>query len=674
VVVDARLAVANTIRVLLTKVGVSIMKSAVVSGERSEGRLRAQYLACLVATGRRDVLVDEAGVDPAAIYHLGLLDAREGRREQALATLRGALGANGNDLAARRLTYKLLIHEAKMRASQSGDGVGDLIAEALRVAPHGHDVESDLGQLQDLLPIAEIRSGNRMQAARRWEAQLKTDPHALRLLHHLALVNYWGAVNREEGADSPECGEMWRCAIGYWTALTACDVFWERWRNSRQTAWGFPLTKEDLGGVRGALLEERFDSVFVSRADGAIQRGHKVRATFYQDLLTASILERRTARLWKEAMVKAGSARPPQVGIPGGYLFFSRLGLLPEVLRLGSQAFGTTADSRKLVEFTVCFSPLGLGSAMVLVEDRNRPDEALAALSGLPSPSRDAPEACYLVGVAYAKKGKDAAEHADVSGAVQNWLKARQAALELAKRPGCPAPFKTGVDQLLQSIAEHAVKTVKKEASRLKNAGQTDKALALLESVLPVDRGGEILEYQCIFLCEMAMEKVRAEKHQEGRAIFEKVLKLKPGFTRANDGMATSYNNEACEVGDRNIDRAIELLDKAVSLDPKNHGAERNLATFLKIRAIQLANAITPYSGAAGWNRPLQMLERAAKLAGPNLKPGFVDAIGEIARINPEMAKRQLESSVEDELLQGILVNIVICHNNRNQARSGSRY
>jgi hypothetical protein len=68
------------------------------------------------------------------------------------------------------------------------------------------------------------------------------------------------------------------------------------------------------------------------------------------------------------------------------------------------------------------------------------------------------------------------------------------------------------------------------------------------------------------------------------------------------------------------------------------------------------------------------MLERAAKLAGPNLKPGFVDAIGEIARINPEMAKRQLESSVEDELLQGILVNIVICHNNRNQARSGSRY
>ena len=643
-------------------------------------RARAQWLSCLAAAGRVKTLEQLAarhdGTAAAADerYHLAVALAFEGDMPHALDELRRVVACQPDHVEARGLACRLCVYLGRQRAAEKDwDGFSRLMAEAVAMAPAESDAAMGLRQFGELVPILHLRSGNRREAAQYWEGRLKANPADVHLLHNLALLYYWWAMGMEEGAsDAADPGELssaWSGAIAYWSVLARTDSFWRAWVAARERAWGFQIKAEDLDSLRASFLEERFGHFLSTRLDMFKQRKDDARVQQYEELLTATLLERRFCGLWKEAAARLGDDAPGLLRLPAGFLFFRRFGLLGEAKRCAEQIPGTAMSEERLAHLLICCSPTGLSRALVLLEDRKKPEEALRALDSLRSAESKSVPARYLRSLALSRRAVARAAAGMVHEAVGDWVTAHGEARKTRELKACQRPFATLLDSLCDTISVDSAKAVQKEAARLRKADKLDEAVAILESVRPIDKDGETTEYLCIFLCDSAMQLIRGLKHTEARRILDRVLKLKPKFGRAVECLATSYNNEACECDDP--DRSTGLFEKAVDLDPNNQPAKRNLAASLKEKAIRTANSLTPYSRASAWDGPIKLLERAAKLAGPQLASDALDRLDLLAMVpgglDQNMLQRLFQDTVQDELLRNILVNLVIARRMRRQ-------
>ncbi len=667
-------------------------------------RIRAleQFSACLAAEGKRpdlEALLSRTENSPSEAkvrFYVAVALAAEGNLREAQEHLRRTMTLNGQDPKPRQLAYKLLVRQADQRAgAQDWDGLSEVVAEAISMAPPGVDPARDLARFNNALPIANLRAGRREEAIRLWERQLCDGPADVRLLHHLALAHYWWAqVQEKENQSGPLLTTVWKGTIAYWTVLLNMDPFWDSWNQSNQRRWGIALSPQEVASLRNELAEQRIAHHLQSRESEYREREDAGAGWLYEDLLVSLIREQKSAAAWKELMgaLERQKIFPSDavLRLAGGYLFFERLGRSASIhesighlmVDSGTRAVQwvnsqtrTTLDlpADCLARLCIYFSPAGLGSIAVMIDDRHKPAEAIALLDVLPKNIQSSWPAMYLRVMADAKLASVLAGQGKTGEAVEAWKRARKLALSFD--PKVAAQAGGILHDLPGQFSGEAVKAVQKESARLKTENQLDQAVALLEQCLELDKDNALRDLLCILYCDRGGAHLNKSSYPAARDDYKRALRLNPQHQRAKEGLSTTYNNEGCD--ESNNEKSIKLLEKAIEINPNNHRAKRNLASSLKAKAVDEVNSAVErvrYSGRGPVVRELdkaiELLERAAKMAKPNLGSEFFSAISGAAMLD-EGSMENLFSQVDDDVLKGILTNLAVAHRMRHRMRIG---
>ena len=683
-----------------------------------ESQIEGQLLALMSHTGRRKVLEDYAQshfdgeTKPEHLYHLGLVLAREGEVEQALAALRRVLTQDISHSRARELTYRLLLHLAEQMAQDSNwQRVADLAAEATRISPAGANPSADFARFRAILPMSHLRSGQREEAAHLWETELLEKPDDLLSIHNLALLYYWWARGCEKTGNPDTIVARWRLAIQYWYLLQQMDAFWSDWAHRRAQTWGFSISAEDLAILREKIPEEQFIHRFQDHLDELRQKGAASLVTAYSDCMNAALLEKRSSRCWKRAIqfLPAGgsvsswlmrmeswraNARNAVQGesvawfarfiqnsgivapsspsgtaeglldLYGGFGFFSHFGLLPRVADMAVSLGSISGTTSCIADLRILFSPDGLGDVLVAIEDRNAIAEAVALLNKLSNPVKALVEFTYLHSLALVRQAEQLSSHGDSASALESWRKA----YELARNGSTDKVFSGLLVDIAKLAQSHAVAAAVKEAKKLKTAGKIDSAIQLLESWRVLDIDGVLLDHICIHLCDRGSESVATKNNDAARKDFHRVLEMKPGYERAKQGIATTYNNEGCT--ERNADKAIALFENALKWEPSSHQVKSNLATELVGKAVSRVNAASGPGVRYAVDEAVRLLERAYGLVSNELKDGALAMIQSLAEVDPKMAE-DFTRQLRDEVLKRVIANLATVYHMRARIRRG---
>jgi tetratricopeptide (TPR) repeat protein len=230
----------------------------------------------------------------------------------------------------------------------------------------------------------------------------------------------------------------------------------------------------------------------------------------------------------------------------------------------------------------ICFSTAGLGRIAVLIDERNRPGEALPLLEKLPAAVKDSHEASYLRSRALARHGASLFQRGQTQEALKSWKEA----FRLIKEHLPKLPAKSALKRMFKDLKEETGKqlgaVMVEEATRLKKEDKRDEAVRLLEQTLEVCDDQAVQDLLCVLYCERGHERLGKQRYSAAREEFQKALKLNSKHPTAQAGMSTAYNNEGAENTD--LDDSIRLLEKAVEYNPDNVVAQKNLAMCKLVR------------------------------------------------------------------------------------------
>ena len=411
-----------------------------------------QRCACLVALGAVPELEKllESEPKPGVRYHLALAYALHDRIDQAVEQAKLLMKEQANYPGVSTLTFRLALRLADQKLKQQDwDAVSSAVALALETA--SPEAEHELRRFQSVLPIANVKAGNRRDAAEAWERELKTAPSSRTAIQNLAILYYWWALRQEAagGAD-----DLWMAAIAYWIAIVNSDPFWTQWKDELEQRWGLPLRDADLQPVRDSFIEERLLRVFQNYASSYKEANRQLDSERHENYLTAALLEKKSAEAWK-----ASGARFPS----GGVLYCRRMGLMADILEQIEQLPEARQGPLKIY-----FSPGGLGQILILIEEQGLPDKALQRLASLPENVREGPEGRSLRVRALFECAKALRKKNSIGEAL------RQMETAWTEAQPLDLPLKNSIGELLDTLA-------RQEATRLRQEGRIDEAIGLLD-------------------------------------------------------------------------------------------------------------------------------------------------------------------------------------------------
>jgi tetratricopeptide (TPR) repeat protein len=633
----------------------------------------------LVATRQRneiEMLLDDAGdPDSEALcrYHLSVALALEGDAIGALEQARMALANTSENENLRRLTFKLLLCEATRQSNQQNwSALTDVLTEAVRIAPSDGNAQEELDRFVHALPIAYLRAGERSDACELWEQSLQERPDDLRALHSLALLHYWWAAHDEanppEGAVPP-----WEAAIAYWTAVATSDSFWRDWQARRERTWGVTVETEEFSSFRANLLEECLHRLFQDRASDYRAQNRERDAQRFEMYLVMALHELRSAECWRRVQTSLESASESTrssesllLSVAGGYLFFKRFNLLTEIRRAADVLTAAKPDDPIVADLRILFSPAGLGLISVLIEERGKYDGALAMLDQLPPTMLADPEVVLLRTRALMLKGQELLDRGQFDGALAAWQDSFARALEARTAPTTPHAFEVLFAFRMQELQAAAVKAAQREATRLKNEGQLDQGIVILERARNLDHDDVLRDHVCILYCDRGSQKLSKDRYEEARADFNRALALNPAYTRAKSGMSASYNNEA--VAKTNPSAQIPLFEQALRFDPNNETAKKNFANAYNNKGVQILNGLSRYSGAHECDNAVQVFRKAAKLLNPRINEEGLGLIEMMGSMNPDQVDG-LIANAGDELYKTVLKHLAVAARFRKRLR-----
>jgi tetratricopeptide (TPR) repeat protein len=240
-----------------------------------------QFLAaCLLNAGRpkeaeqalRAVSAKAASAEIKRALALAL--ARQGRLDEAVAVYLEILEKNPEDHATRQ-TVVVLLHRQAVRAINSGDMAvaGNAVGEVLKLDPANAAVQKLMSSIENVLPVARLKAGQRQEAAEGWEKAQRQRPESGSLAHSLALLYHFWALSLEEAGKRIEAGPLWEKAVANWVVVRYDDAFWAGWIKQRRTV--YPITEEAVAVLRknwAADLEKRFRQWTVDSETGGKKR------------------------------------------------------------------------------------------------------------------------------------------------------------------------------------------------------------------------------------------------------------------------------------------------------------------------------------------------------------------------------------------------------------------
>ena len=561
-------------------------------------RALEQRCGCLVALGAVPELEKllERAPHPGVRYHLALAYALDDRIDQAVEQAKLVRKEQADYPGLSTLTFRLAMRQADLKLKHE-DWNAIASAVALALETDSPEAAHELQRFQSVLPVANVKAGNRRDAAEAWERELRTQPGNRAAVQNLGILYYWWAM-REEAAGGSDVDRLWMAAIAYWTAIVNSDAFWAAWKDELEQRCGIPLQDADLQAVRDTFLDERLLRVFQNYSSSYKETNRLLDSERHEDYFTAALLEKKSAEAWK-----ASGARFPS----GGVLYCQRMGLTPEVLEQIDQLPET--QQRALA---IYFSTAGLGQILILIEDQGLPEKALQRLASLPQSVLARPEAKSLHVRALFEFAKALRKRNAIGEALSQmetaWTEAQP--LDL--------PLKNTIGELLDTLA-------RQEATRLRQEGRIDEAIGLLDRLHALTKHTDIREYLCILYCDQGFQKLNEKQYEAGRADFQKALSLDASYQRARQALCIAYNNEALATPDQ--EARLKLMQKALEFNPNDQQVRENLSFALYDKGLKIANGRNDYNAKLELARAIGLFRAAAATLRADLPEKTLDAI-----------------------------------------------
>ncbi|HWQ03031.1 MAG TPA: hypothetical protein VNL38_00995, partial [Candidatus Nitrosotenuis sp.] len=685
-------------------------------------RAIAQLAACLVAQGRQAELPAllerhaESPGEPFVRFYLALLSAQELKMEEAVAHLRKMLAAKSDDQQLRGLAFRVLLRYAQAKLKQSEwQAASQALGEAVKSCPQDPRALRELENFRGALPLAHVHSGNRAAAAKVWEDDLRKEPSDCKAIHHLALMFYWwamdlesngGPAEAEAAAETPEsirrkfvfrggqfvkaaedeskgaplavhpADQVWDGAIAYWTLLAGHESFWSHWRQAQQESCGCALQDADVETLKEKIIDEHLAKTiqdFASRYQGEKKDEDAARHDRY---LTALAMERKSAELWARAcgllrqLQGQSSGLPilPLLELPGGYLFFQRLGLLPEIYQRVEALSLHFEDDPLVPELQIYFSPAGYGRIAALIEDRKKPREAMELLEQLGEEHRERPEFIYLSCRAQLEQGSLLLAKESLQAALTVWEGAWNTLKKTLRSGGLAVSFKKLLQSTRDAIGDAVFHACQKEAGKLKAQEKFEEAIAVLQMGFELTKRNDVKELLCIFYCDRGDRLLNDKKFKEARKDFESALAADPENARAKKSFGQTYVVEGLEYGADNLQKAIELFEKAIKYMGEDSTAGELMAQACNARAVEILNNMNQYTPMSSFDESIRLLRRAIKLLNPKIKDATLDTMVDHESVD---AIEEATKDMKEDTYKKALQNLALAGRFKRQKRAG---
>jgi tetratricopeptide (TPR) repeat protein len=646
-----------------------------------------QLSACLAVSGQYQELEDLAANypdNPDILFYRSVANVRKGDIDKALEELKKILHKNPGCEPAKKLVLELLIYEASKHAGQNNwKEMSLFLTDALKMVSEIPEMQKKLSDFKNTLPISLIQTGDRAEAARIWEDELRKDSSNPILIHSLALLYYWWAVHEEEESrkeyealkkTSTDGGEalhregeektpgeaavktresggnrsdgLWEKAIAYWTLLLNTDEFWTWYKKDREQAWGIDIDRDDIEDIRDQFRYKRLSGLFESYQDSYSQASQNEDASRHKNYSSLLSVERRTARLWKDALSLANkqfkietdrgvkryefvrsiqesmgsevcfgtetncekpgscvwkpdcaSVRNQNVCLnhASGYLLHEIRGSFLDACYLAEALHRNNPKNTKLAQLRLFFSPKKLGRLYGYLEDGQNPGPLLQILDGLPENVKQSMEGTYLRLSALQETGRMSFDNGDYEGAFTRWLEVKNLFNSPELKKEAQSQF---LDEFFQAFwkgfRESVVTRCEEASKKLKKQKKTDQVISILENGVTLTRSKSLKELLAVFYVQEGQDNNRRELFQKARDKFKKALALLPDHKGAKDGIAMAYNNEASKK--TNADVALSLYKKAFEYNPGNKVLQTNLAGAYNRKAVDMLNSLSPHS------------------------------------------------------------------------------
>lgn len=291
-----------------------------------------QLLACLTAANRNHEVEDlvkkhlNDDNEHDLRYFLGLSYASQNKVNEAIHELTSSVNNSNGNILSKKLAFKLYINKAKTMAKNNDfDGLSSILKSAVDLGLDDPEIQKEFDKFRNILPLSYLKAGQRVKAASIWEEEFKKKPLNFRVIHNLALLYYWWAIDTEENfnnkshtkykeksrtnfilkneklsGDEKNIDFLWGKSIAYWVMLLNAEIFWREWKTEREKICSLTISEGDIRGNVIKLIDERFNKVFHDYIDKYKKNGRDKDALRHKDYLTKLILEKNTTSCYRD--------------------------------------------------------------------------------------------------------------------------------------------------------------------------------------------------------------------------------------------------------------------------------------------------------------------------------------------------------------------------------------
>lgn len=378
-----------------------------------------------------------------------------------------------------------------------------IFKQIMDLNPVDNKARNYLAFIRNNLCFKYIEKNKREEVAEIWKDEIKCNPTNYEVLHNLALLYYWWAIEEEKNnPDAIYTTSLWRSTIAFWTSLVNNDNFWVRWKNKNNQH----LREEGVKNLSNKLMH-KLEDTFLRYIDSYRKSGKNERAKFHEGNLKRLRLEEKFISYYK-GMEK--SLEGDKIALPDTYgeSLVEELNLRDYMNTLLEMALVKEPDNEKLKKMRYWLSPY---REVFLLTEENRFEEAIDKYQKLPAYLQDEILGKDLVGTTYLKQGRQLVEEGRFSQARTYWDK-------------CDSYLTD--DNFIRSFI---IDVCKKKAQKLEKNKDFDGAIEVLELCAEYYAECEgIAILLSKFYCYRGIEKWNRGQYWEGLDDVEMALDYNP--------------------------------------------------------------------------------------------------------------------------------------------------
>jgi tetratricopeptide (TPR) repeat protein len=510
-----------------------------------------QLSACKIATNnyqeagellKKDICCDHGDFH----YYLGLTYAGQGKTAEALDELRAVLKMDPSHNSAKHLAFRLLVNKARKKIKEKDiNGLSSIVGLAVELAPDTPEAKKELSYFKNAIPLSHIKNGKREDAAKIWEEELKKHPSNHLIIHNLALLYYWWALDEEAKAadstivkDNGKLDGLWRKSISYWVMLLSIPQFWTNWKKQKEDIWNLRINAEDLEKFRETFLEEKLIRVFHDYIDTYKQNGKNSDLSRHEEYLVEVLLEKESARCWKDLLnaiyvwagkyglrldsgikryelirsiqkaegykscfgavkdcnkgpneciwsdsCKSDRNRELYLNIPAGYYSLKELKIFVEAGKLIEVLHKEHPDNESIGRLRIYLHPSGFGKSLIILEQRKKPQQTIDRLNKLMANSSytNTLEFKYVYALALMERGKLLMKDRVFNRALDDFTSSKEYVSDAIKLTDKNPCYRNSLISLKTEIDTAVITDCEKEANKLRQSDKIDEAMVVLQ-------------------------------------------------------------------------------------------------------------------------------------------------------------------------------------------------